>query len=500
MSYEESDIINQALQYLIEDNKKLKKIAFVKISAKLPGVKETSDGKFSPVQYWLDKAQSDSQSKVKQLIQYQNSFDSTQYLGWAGRNFLRFINDFPELRRYTESTSVKKDIESTDQVSLKSYFQTTITTPDVDFTKESFYIDLDGKMSVVFEMILKYKILPGASSASGTTGGVSSPETKPLSLDPAPQASVYSLGTSNVFENYDEVLAYQFIKQSCENSISQMANNPAAMAHITGSTRGFDYDAWWRNIRTLYMNVPEVISILQTMISEAVPEQYAVPPVLTDIKDEDFEPRTAAIRPFDRVGPFRNQTLKAVDKSGSSSPGNPRVFSLYQLGLIQTGPADSSAGTPTKPTGEETVEETGEETVKSTVPESEEPSPKSTEAPVSKETSVVDSLNFEEADFEAIFDSINSRTSQMNLDRIVLAAPKVKQKIIDVIVKRSDIAPVVNNLLSIIENDLNRRSKQIQDSFDKNVGIAKNVSDIGGMALTNLSKGFNAKSPTRGIL
>jgi hypothetical protein len=41
----------------------------------------------------------------------------------------------------------------------------------------------------------------------------------------------------------------------------------------------------------------------------------------------------------------------------------------------------------------------------------------------------------------------------MNLDRIVLAAPKVKQKIIDVIVKRSDIAPVVNNLLSIIEND-----------------------------------------------
>jgi hypothetical protein len=88
----------------------------------------------------------------------------------------------------------------------------------------------------------------------------------------------------------------------------------------------------------------------------------------------------------------------------------------------------------------------------------------------------------------------------MNLDRIVLAAPKVKQKIIDVIVKRSDIAPVVNNLLSTIENDLNRRSKQIQDSFDKNVGIAKNVSDIGGMALTNLSKGFNAKSPTRGIL
>ena len=54
--------------------------------------------------------------------------------------------------------------------------------------------------------------------------------------------------------------------------------------------------------------------------------------------------------------------------------------------------------------------------------------------------------------------------------------------------------------LSTIENDLNRRSKQIQDSFDKNVGIAKNVSDIGGMALTNLSKGFNAKSPTRGIL
>lgn len=497
MSYEESDIINQALQYLIEDNKKLKKIAFVKISAKLPGVKETSDGKFSPVQYWLDKAQGDSQSKVKQLIQYQNSYDLTQYLGWAGRNFLRFINDFPELRRYAESTSVKKDIESTDQVSLKSYFQTTITTPEVDFTKESFYIDLDGKMSVVFEMILKYKILPASSTSTGTTGEGLSPETRPLSLDPAPQASVYSLGTSNVFENYDEVLAYQFIKQSCENSISQIAKNPAALAHITGSTRGFDYDTWWRNIRTLYMNVPEVISILQTMISEAAPEQYAVPPVLTDIKPEDFETesRTAAIRPFDRVGPFRNQTLKAVDKSGSSSPGNPRVFSLYQLGLVQTGPADSSAGTPTGPSGEVTGEETGEETS----PESKE-SPKPPEAPESKKTSDVDLLNYEETDFEAIFDSINPRTSQMNLDRIVLAAPKVKQKIIDVIVKRSDIAPVVNNLLSTIENDLNRRSKQIQDSFDKNVGIAKNVSDIGGMALTNLSKGFNAKSPTRGIL
>lgn len=497
MSYEESDIINQALQYLIEDNKKLKKIAFVKISAKLPGVKETSDGKFSPIQYWLDKAQGDSQSKVKQLIQYQNSYDLTQYLGWAGRNFLRFINDFPELRRYAESTSVKKDIESTDQVSLKSYFQTTITTPDVDFTKESFYIDLDGKMSVVFEMILKYKILPASSTSTGTTGEGLSPETRPLSLDPAPQASVYSLGTSNVFENYDEVLAYQFIKQSCENSISQIAKNPAALAHITGSTRGFDYDTWWRNIRTLYMNVPEVISILQTMISEAAPEQYAVPPVFTDINFETE--RTAAMRPFDRVGPFRNQTLKAVDKSGSSSPGNPRVFSLYQLGLVQTGPADSSAdssaGTPTGPSGEVT----GEETVEETSLESKESS-SVPETPVSKETSGVDSLNYEEADFEAIFDSINSRTSQMNLDRIVLAAPKVKQKIIDVIVKRSDIAPVVNNLLSTIENDLNRRSKQIQDSFDKNVGIAKNVSDIGGMALTNLSKGFNAKSPTRGIL
>ena len=493
MSYEESDIINQALQYLIEDNKKLKKIAFVKISAKLPGVKETSDGKFSPVQYWLDKAQGDSQSKVKQLIQYQNSYDLTQYLGWAERNFLRFINDFPELRRYTESTSVKKDIESTDQVSLKSYFQTTITTPEVDFTKESFYIDLDGKMSVVFEMILKYKILPASSTSTGTTGEGLSPETRPLSLDPAPQASVYSLGTSNVFENYDEVLAYQFIKQSCENSISQIAKNPAALAHITGSTRGFDYDTWWRNIRTLYMNVPEVISILQTMISEAAPEQYAVPPVFTDINFETE--RTAAIRPFDRVGPFRNQTLKAVDKSGSSSPGNPRVFSLYQLGLVQTGPADSSAGTPTGPSGEVTGEETGEETS----PESKESS-SVPETSVSKETSGVDSLNYEEADFKAIFDSINPKTSQMNLDRIVLAAPKVKQKIIDVIVKRSDIAPVVNNLLSTIENDLNRRSKQIQDSFDKNVGIAKNVSDIGGMALTNLSKGFNAKSPTRGIL
>ncbi len=538
MSYEESDIINQALQYLIEDNKKLKKYAFVKTSAALAGVKETSDKKFSPVQFWLDKAQSDSQVRVKQHIGYQNSFNSTQYLNWVRTSFLRYIGTFPQLNRYMESASVKKDDVGNEQVGLKPYLQTTIDTPDGDFTKQAAYIDLDNKMSAAFEIILRFKILaatnPQAAGSAGATGEAGS-QPSDLQLENAPTPQTFSLATSNVFENYDEVPAYSYIKQRCEGAISGL--NKVGLSHVTGSLARFDYDKWWRNIRTLYMNVPQVIAALQTSIPEAVSEQYALPPALPDqnsdaFKDipsapslnpkgrsstvpsysEDYNPfstvasdesstiRTSAIRPFNVIGPFREQSLKAVNKSGKSSPDNPRVFSLYQLGLKQTAPAASTPSPEDEDDEEESTEseESAETTDEKPAPSDESSSSSTTTSTDPKEP--VDTLNFTESDFDEIYNSIFSKTSQINTDKIVLSARKVNEVIVDVIVKRSDIEPVVNNLLSAIENDLNSRTKQIQDSFQRNVDIAGNISNIGNKAFTNLAKGFDSQGYTRGKL
>jgi hypothetical protein len=539
MSYEESDIINQALQYLIEDNKKLKKFAFVKTSAALAGVKETSDKKFSPVQFWLDKAQSDSQVRVKQHIGYQNSFNSTQYLNWVRTSFLRYIGTFPQLNRYMESASVKKDDVGNEQVGLKPYLQTTIDTPDGDFTKQAAYIDLDNKMSAAFEIILRFKILaatnPQAAGSTGTTGEAGS-QPSDLQLESAPTPQTFSLATSNVFENYDEVPAYSYIKQRCEGAISGL--NKVGLSHVTGSLARFDYDKWWRNIRTLYMNVPQVIAALQTSIPEAVPEQYALPPALPDLNTEEYKDipippslnpkgrsstvpsypegynlfsvdgsddsstiRTSAIRPFNVIGPFREQSLKAVNKSGKSSPDNPRVFSLYQLGLKQTAPAASTSSPKNKDDDEEESIETegSAEKTDETPATSDESSPSSTTTSTDPKEPV-DPLNFTDADFDEIYSSIFGRTSQINTDKIVLSARKVNEVIVDVIVKRSDIEPVVNNLLSAIENDLNSRTKQIQDSFQRNVDIAGNVSNIGNKAFTNLAEGFKSQGHTRGKL
>lgn len=573
MSLERSEIIQQALAYLEEDYKRVKKASFVKISAR-SGVKNDGSGNFSPVHFWLDQANSESQIKVKEKIRYSGG-SVNDYLTWVNRVFFRFISDNRSLDGYVASQSIDKDGT---KVPFRNYLTILIPIPDGDFTKEEFYLQLNTVMSKIFEII--FSNIASPTSSSTTTGAGSE-----YLLAPKQEAVQFSLGSSNVMEDYDEVYAYQYIKTRSESEIAKLASNKMAMYHVTGSARQFDYDTWWKNLPTLYVNNSTVLNILQQLVKEVVPITMPAPgaateqvvimyfdkPVLQDGKPEveiqefkrlrsdgstaidkrevektervyvkrtlDDQGRYSAGSKWETFNPtddekklaipapntlktaaiFRRTSpqLKAVDKSGNASG---RQFTLYQLGLKQT--SSTSSRTPAEsPESDETDEdeETSEseeradesegETRTETNPES---SSESSPTPPSAPSSVDESespLGISVSDFESIWESLTSRTSNIDVNKVVTAinlfnrGSNTPEKVIDVIVKRVDLEQLMTSLFDAIESDLNNRSKQISEGYQRTTDTLKNISDIGGKAIQNLMQGLKeTKSPTRGKL
>ena len=523
MSFEESDVINKALSYLKEDNVRINKSRFVKISARLTGVKENNRGQFNPVHFWLDRASGDSQSKVKQEIQYDGS-TVQRYLQWIQSKFLRYINDFVDLNRYVQGQAI--DNNGTD-VPFKNYLSTLIDTPDGDFTGEPFYIKLDEVMSYIFDMILNKRLSGSSSSTDDSTSTGYAPGGMMLSYGPAPKAVQFTLGTSNVMEGYDEVPAYAFIKQKCEGAIAGLGpagNQNMGLYHVTGSARPFDFDKWWKNLPTLYMNNSRVLAILQQSISEVLPETVSIPN--SDTLTPSFPPGTIV----PSVNPIRTSAFKFIedfkrkkanlsfkDKNLPSEDGSARTFTLYQLGIKQSVPVEESTSRSESRSEDTSVDD--DLSMEDTMDSDEEvsSSPESTRddipipAPIdSSVPSTTESpFNMTDEDFQNIWDSITGRTSSIDTKKVSLAISLRKRgttptRDVDVIVKRTEIDSLVNSLLSEIQSDLQKRSAQIQKGFDDFAQGLQKAQNVTLKGITNTGTGLQElkkfQSPTRGKL
>lgn len=146
MSYDQSNLIQDALNILAENNRTTQINRFIKTSA-LAGAK-IKNNLFYPAQYWLDQASSADQQAVKQAIAYDvNTFD--EFLPWMQREFLgTYVQNYPPVRRFIDSATV-------DGNPLNGFLQGTKTPPAGEISREAYYAELNQHMDTIFSMILR---------------------------------------------------------------------------------------------------------------------------------------------------------------------------------------------------------------------------------------------------------------------------------------------------------------------------------------------------------
>jgi hypothetical protein len=256
MSQYDKDIIDQALAFLKEDNKRFVKIVTAKknVVAALSDIKIISDNKFYPVQYWLDTVTDPKHIEVLKEL----SYESDRYLDWWGLKFGSYIARNSELSEIFNRPEYRLGGKSINNFS-KELVEKIDSEPFYDREQHD---AVDQWMSVLLDKI--YRIIkPSAPSPSAETPvGTTTTETG----DPAiPQVSPESAPlVADVTKMEPEPEVDGFIKgretliNVCTKKMQSL--KPSDKIIFYGSET-FNFISWWTSLPNRYKGT-DIVKIL----------------------------------------------------------------------------------------------------------------------------------------------------------------------------------------------------------------------------------------------
>jgi len=248
MSQYDQDIINQALGFLKEDNKRFVKIVTAKknVVAAESDIKIISDNKFYPVQYWLDTVTDPKQLEVLKELGYLSEL----YLIWWDTKFDLFINRRPEMSEIFNRSDVrlggkslrefgKELVDKTDREPFYDPNQHAAVDQVMNQLLDKIYLDIDRSSSVP----LYPSTIP------------------PISSELAPPVADVT-----TMEPVKEIDGFVKGKETLVNSCTQKMQSlkPSDKIIFYGSEK-FDFTSWWTSLPKRYSGT-EVIKILRTAV------------------------------------------------------------------------------------------------------------------------------------------------------------------------------------------------------------------------------------------
>lgn len=251
MSQYDKDIIDQALGFLKEDNKRFVKIVTAKknVIAAESDIKIISDNKFYPVQYWLDTVTDPKHIEVLKEL----SYNSDQYLMWWDLKFGLYISKNPELSEIFNRNDYRLGGKS-----IKDFGKELVEKTDSEpFYDPEQHNAVDQWMDVLLRKI--YQIIkPSAPSPSGETpeGTTTSTETADPtstttpSVDPLAQLMA-NITTMEPVKSDSAVFVKGNAKLVEICTAKMQALNPQDKLIFFGS-QTFDFNKWWVSLPSRY--------------------------------------------------------------------------------------------------------------------------------------------------------------------------------------------------------------------------------------------------------
>jgi len=260
MSQYDKDIINQALGFLKEDNKRFVKIVTAKknVVAALSDIKIISDDKFYPVQYWLDTVTDPKHIEVLKELNYQ----SDQYLNWWGLKFGNYIARDSELLQIFNRPDYRLGGKSINDFS-KELVEKIDSEP---FYNREQRDAVDQWMSVLLDKI--YIIIkPSAPSPSAETPeGTTTTETGDPVVPPVSSESAPLVADVTKMEPVQEIDGFIKGKETLIKICTQKMQSlkPSDKIIFYGS-EAFNFISWWTSLPNRYKGT-NVEKILRTAV------------------------------------------------------------------------------------------------------------------------------------------------------------------------------------------------------------------------------------------
>ena len=254
MSQYDQDIINQALGFLKEDNKRFVKIVTAKknVIAAESDIKIISDNKFYPVQYWLDTVTNENHKKALYALRY----STLAYSNWWDLTFSLYISGRPPLGILFNETipelgfSIKKFgkelVEKTDREPFYDPDKHAAVDQVMNQLLDKIYLDIDRSSSVP----LYPSTIP------------------PISSELAPPVADVT-----TMEPVKEIDGFVKGKETLVNACTQKMESlkPSDKIIFFGSDT-FNFNTWWTSLLKRYSGT-EVEKILnQDILLYAPPE------------------------------------------------------------------------------------------------------------------------------------------------------------------------------------------------------------------------------------
>ena len=260
MSQYDQDIINQALGFLKENNKRFVKIVTAKknVVAAESDIKIISDNKFYPVQYWLDTVTDTKQLEVLKELGYLSEL----YLTWWDTKFDLFINRRPEMSEIFNRSDVRLGGKS-----LREFGKELVEKTDI----EPFY-DVEQRdavnqwMSVLLSKIYLSLAASPTSRSSETPDGTTTTETGDSLIPPVSSELAPPVADVTTMEPVEEVDGFIKGKETLITVCTQKMQSlkPSDKIIFYGSEK-FDFTSWWTSLPKRYSGT-EVIKILRTAV------------------------------------------------------------------------------------------------------------------------------------------------------------------------------------------------------------------------------------------
>lgn len=248
MSQYDKDIIDQALSFLKEDNKRFVKIVTAKknVVAAESDIKIISDNKFYPVQYWLDTVKNENHKKVLYALRY----STLTYSNWWDLTFSLYISSRPSLGilfnenipelGFSIKNFGKELVEKTDREPFYDPNQHAAVDQVMNQLLDKIYLDIEKSSSVP----LYPSTIPPISS-----------EFIPLVADVTTIEPAKSDGA--IFVN-----GHAKLVQICTSKMEKL--KPTDKLIFFGS-QTFNFDNWWKSLPKRYSGTKVVETLEESL-------------------------------------------------------------------------------------------------------------------------------------------------------------------------------------------------------------------------------------------
>lgn len=308
MSQYDKDIIDQALSFLKEDNKRFVKIVTAKknVVAAESDIKIISDNKFYPVQYWLDTVTDPKHIEVLKELNY----SSDSFLDWWDQKFGLFISSRPALAEVFNKSDWRLGSKS-----LREFGKELVEKTDT----EPFY-NTDQRDAVELMSFLLDKIyLSIAASPTSTSGetpeGTTTTETGDSSIPPVSSDLAPPVADVTTMEPVEEIDGFIKGKETlikvCTEKMQSL--KPSDKIIFYGSEK-FDFTSWWTSLPKRYSGT-EVIKILRTAVM-----LYAPP---KDLEEGEEVPADRPLYVEAAEGKITNPGKKSDETETPTAPTTP---------------------------------------------------------------------------------------------------------------------------------------------------------------------------------